>query len=34
MKSLKEVSTENKIKGALAEKVRNGEVDKIEVYFK
>ncbi len=28
------VSTENKIKGALAEKVRNGEVDKIEVYFK
>lgn len=28
------VSTENKIKGALAESVRNGEVDKIEVYFK
>ncbi|MBR3645077.1 MAG: cellobiose phosphorylase [Lachnospiraceae bacterium] len=28
------VSTEGKIKGALAESVRNGEVDKIEVYFK
>ena len=27
------VSTENKIVGALAEKVRNGEVDRITVYF-
>ena len=28
------VSTENKIKGKLAEQVRNGEISKIEVYFK
>lgn len=28
------VSTENKIKGEIAEKVRNGEISKIEVYFK